>query len=74
MLTSQIIKSRFSDEDLYFRHQTLGNDDDRANPLKDTKSIRDFFPVILTTASCDCPGFAPTDRTDVEGNLSNLDK
>jgi hypothetical protein len=59
VLTSPIIKSRFADEDLYFRHQTLGNDDDRANPEKDTKSLRDFFPVILTTPSCACPGFAP---------------
>lgn len=72
-MTSPIIKSRFADEDLYFRHQTLGNDDDRTNPFKDTKSLRDFFPVILTSNSCECPGFAPQDRTDVEGNLRNLD-
>ena len=73
VLKSPIIKSRFADEDLYFRHQTLGNDDDRANP-DPTKSLRDFFPVILTSDSCACPGFAPKDRTDVAGNLSNLDK
>ena len=45
ILTSPIVRSRFADEDLYFRHQTLGNDDDRANP-DPTKSLRDFFPVI----------------------------
>jgi len=72
-LTSPIIRSRFADEDLYFRHQTLGNDDDRANP-DPKKMLRDFFPVILTTPSCACPGFAPRDRTDVIGNLSNFDK
>ena len=58
ILTSPIVRSRFADEDLYFRHQTLGNDDDRANP-DPTKSLRDFFPVILTSDSCACPGFAP---------------
>ena len=73
VLTSPIVRSRFADEDLYFRHQTLGNDDDRANP-DPTKSLRDFFPVILTSDSCACPGFAPKDRTDVPGNLSNFDK
>ena len=72
-MTSPIVKSRFADEDLYFRHQTLGTDDDRANP-DPSKSLRDFFPVILSSNSCACPGFAPNDRTDVAGAPGNLDK
>jgi hypothetical protein len=40
-----MIKSRFADEDLYFRHQTLDFDDDFANP-NPAKSLRAFFPVI----------------------------
>ena len=72
-MTSPIIKSRFADEDLYFRHQTLGNDEDRANP-DPSKSLRDFFPVILTSDSCACKGFAPKDRTDVKGARGDLDR
>jgi hypothetical protein len=33
-----LIKSRFADEDLYFRHQTLEEDEANANPDK-TKDL-----------------------------------
>jgi len=49
-----LIKSRFADEDLYFRHQTLDDDDDKANP-DPSKSLRDFFPIVDNKASCECP-------------------
>jgi len=51
-----LIKSRFADEDLYFRHQTLDDDDVNANP-DPSKSLRDFFPIVDNKASCECPAF-----------------
>ena len=62
VLTSKLIKSRFADEDLYFKHQTLDDDDENANPDK-TKSLREFFPIIDNKASCACPNFVLWDRT-----------
>jgi hypothetical protein len=66
-LKSQVVKSRFADEDLYFKHQTLDSDDgvdvknfsnsilSPANPTGVIDGLTKFFPVYSPIQSCACP-------------------
>jgi hypothetical protein len=63
-LKSPIVKSRFADEDLYFKHQTLDSDDGfdvnklaPTNPTGGVGTLAFFFPVYPNPnpSSCACP-------------------
>jgi len=55
ILKSPLIKSKFGDEILYFRHQVMGQDQDVGlNP-----GLKAGIPLNVPAASCGCPGFVP---------------
>jgi len=65
-LKSPIVKSRFADEDLYFKHETLDKDDGfdvgklaPTNPTGRVDGLTGFFPVYSPTPSCACPAIVP---------------
>ena len=67
-----MIKSRFADEDLYFKHQTLDDDDEKANPGPSDSLLR-FFPIISNQPSCACQSILLWEGIDWPGNLSKFD-
>ena len=72
-MKSPIVKSRFADEDLYFKHETLDKDDGfdvnklaPTNPTGGVGTLAFFFPVYNPIPSCACPAIWPRGNVNTE--------